>query len=71
MDDDVLLEALSQVRNSDGEYRFAESRIGRFASGRLEDRIAQVRDARGVELPPPAGRMLQVRDAAGERLIPM
>jgi hypothetical protein len=64
-----LLDALSQVRTDDGEYRFAESRIGRFIGGRLEDRIAQVREVRGVE-PPPSGRTLKVRDAQGERVIP-
>lgn len=54
--DEALLNILARVRDADGEYRFAESRIGRFIGGRLEDRIAQVRHARGVvEQPKPQG----------------
>lgn len=51
MPDDLLLDILAQVRDGSGDYRFAESRIGRFIGGRLEDRIAQVREARGEETP--------------------
>jgi hypothetical protein len=46
--DDTLLDILSHVRTADGEYRYAESRIARFIGGRTEDRIAQVRQARGI-----------------------
>lgn len=70
LDDDALLEALALVQTEDGEYRFAESRVGRFVGGRLEDRIEQVRAVRGVETPPPPGRTLRVRDTEGERVIP-
>lgn len=66
-----LLRALAQVRNPDGSWRWAETRIGEFAPGRTADRIAEVREARGeVEAPAaPAGRELVIRDAAGERRI--
>jgi len=67
LDDDTLLDILAQARDDNGEYRFAESKIGRFVGGRLEDRIAQVRAARGEDPPAPAGRMLNVNN---ERRIP-
>lgn len=72
-DDDALLDILAQARDADGAYRFAESRIGRFIGGRLEDRIAQVRAARGVAASPaPQSRLLRVRDnGAPERYIPI
>jgi hypothetical protein len=70
LDDDELLEVLALLKSPDG-YRFAESRIAKFIPGRDEDRISQVRAVRGVEPEPaPAGRVLKVRDSAGERLIP-
>lgn len=70
LSDDALLDILARVQDEDGEARFAESRIGRFIGGRLEDRIAEVRKVRGV-LPPPAPpeRVLRVRDNGLERLI--
>jgi len=43
--DDQLLDILARVQ-FDGDYRFAESKIGRFIGGRLEDRILQVRQIR-------------------------
>lgn len=46
--DDDLLDILAQVRTVTGEYRYAESRIARFIGGRVEDRITQVRAARGI-----------------------
>lgn len=55
--DDQLLDVLARVPGEDGP-RFAESRIGRFVGGRLEDRIAQVRDVRGVVPEPKPGRVL-------------
>lgn len=45
-DDDALLNILAQLQDGD-DYRFAESRIAKFIPGRVEDRLAQVRDARG------------------------
>jgi hypothetical protein len=68
-DDDMLLDILAQLAGADGDYRFAESRVAKFIPGRVEDRLAQVRAVR--DTPPPPGRQLRVRDAEGERLIPM
>jgi hypothetical protein len=53
-------------------WNLAESRVGRFIGGRLEDRIDQVREVRGVDpAPAPPGRQLRIRDEHGEHLIPM
>jgi hypothetical protein len=68
--DDELLEALALAKDEDGGDRWAESRIAKFIGGRVEDRLNQVRDVRGTEKPLPAGRVLRVRDQAGERVIP-
>lgn len=69
LDDNELLEVLALIQDDTG-YRFAESRIGRFVGGRLEDRIDQVRAVRGEpEGEPPPGRTLKVRDEKGERVI--
>ncbi len=68
--DDELLDILSRVPGADDTYRFAESRVGRFIGGRLEERIAQVRAVRGVAEAEPPGRPLRVRDTGGERVIP-
>lgn len=70
LDDDQLLDILAELRGADGEYRYAESRVAKFIGGRVEDRLAQVRDVRGTERPAPAGRLLRVRDNVGERVIP-
>jgi hypothetical protein len=70
-DDDMLLDILAQLAGVDGDYRFAESRVAKFIPGRVEDRLAQVRAVRNTTPPPPPGRQLRVRDAEGERLIPM
>jgi hypothetical protein len=70
MTDDQLLDILAMVANDDGSPRFAESKVGRFIGGRLEDRIAQVRDVRGSVPPPPKPQpVLRVRDNGHERLI--
>lgn len=68
-DDDQLLDILAGLRGEDGGYRFAESRVAKFIGGRVEDRLAQVREIRGTEKPP--GRLLRVRDERGERQIPI
>ena len=70
LDDDQLLDILALLRDADGAYRFAESRVAKFIPGRVEDRLTQVREVRHTEKPAPAGRLLQVRDTAGERVIP-
>lgn len=70
-DDDMLLDILAQLTGADGDYRFAESRIAKFIPGRDEDRLAQVRAVRDTEPPPSPGRQLILRDARGERAVPM
>lgn len=71
LDDDDVLDILSRLKDEAGEYRYAESRIAKFIPGRVEDRLAQVRAARGTEAPPPVVvRELRVRDTDGERAIP-
>jgi hypothetical protein len=63
LDDDGVLEVLTTIRNPDGSWRYAESRIGKFAPGRLEDRIEQVRRIRGTDpapKPPPGPQFEQV-----------
>ena len=47
--DDEFIDTLAQMTNPDGSWRYAESRIGKFAPGRLEDRIEQVRRVRGTD----------------------
>lgn len=70
LDDDALLAVLALVEDSGGDPRFAESRVAKFIPGKVEDRLNQVRKIRGTTPPPPPGRSLKVRDAAGERVIP-
>lgn len=70
LDDDQLLDILALLRDDQGEYRFAESRVAKFIPGRVEDRLTQVREIRGTEKPLPPGRVLRVRDNSGERVIP-
>lgn len=70
LDDDQVLEVLARVTDSDGDPRYAESTIAKFIPGRVADRLDQVRAVRGTAPPPPVGRVLKIRDSAGERLIP-
>lgn len=70
-DDDTRLDILAQMCDANGAWLYAESRVARFIGGRVEDRIAQVREARGIEAEQPPGRLLRVKDDQGERLIPM
>lgn len=61
--EDELIDTLAQMTNPDGSWRYAESRIGKFAPGRLEDRIEQVRRIRGTDpapKPPPGPQFEQV-----------
>jgi hypothetical protein len=71
LDDDALLDILARLRDADGAYRFAESRVAKFIPGKVEDRLTQVREVRHTEKPPPPGRTLRIRDAHGERVIPI
>jgi len=70
-DDDLLLDILAQLTTVDGDYRFAESRVAKFIPGRVEDRLSAVRAVRDTAPPPPSVRLLRVRDADGERMIPI
>lgn len=60
--DDALLDILAQIKTTDGEERFADSRIAKFIGGRIEDRVAQVRAAREKIAPAPQaqGRAIPV-----------
>jgi hypothetical protein len=70
LSDNERLEVLASIRNEDGTYSYAESRVGKFIGGRVEDRIAQVRRLRDLPIPIKQGRILHIRDVAGERSIP-
>lgn len=70
LSDDDLLDVLARVKAADGKPKYADSRIAKFIGGRVEDRVAQVRDVRGTEPPPPKpDTLLRVRDNGLERLI--
>lgn len=70
LSDDELLDILARVQDANGIPKFADSRIAKFVGGRVEDRVAQVRDVRGSAPPPPKPpALLRVRDNGIERLI--
>lgn len=71
LSDDEWLDILARVSDASGKPKFADSRIAKFVGGRVEDRIAQVRDVRGNDapLPPKPQPRLRVRDNGVERLI--
>jgi hypothetical protein len=70
LSEDELLDILARVKDANGNPKFADSRIAKFIGGRVEDRVAQVRDVRGTESPPPKPpALLRVRDNGMERLI--
>lgn len=48
-----LVGMLAVLKDADGEWRYAESRLAKFAGGRVEDRIAEIRVIRGTRTPPP------------------
>lgn len=50
MSADELLALLATMIDNEGSYRFKEERIAKFIGGRVEDRIAQVRNERGKSL---------------------
>jgi len=72
LDDDALLDILAQVKKDGGE-RFTDSRIAKFIGGRIEDRVAQVREARAKSAPPAKqadARQLTIRSRAeGEHVV--
>lgn len=70
LSDDTLLDVFARVKTPEGEDKWADSRVGKFIGGRLEDRIAAVRDIRGTTPPPPPGRTLLVSDGGEKRVIP-
>ena len=73
--DAALLDILAQVKQGDS-WAFAESRIGKFIPGRVEDNIASVRQARGAAAPdapdapdaPPA-RIIRVNGGEHELVV--
>lgn len=70
LSDDELLTELAQVRDANGNPKYADSRIAKFIGGRTEDRVTQVRDVRGKAPPPPRpAPQLRVRADGIERLI--
>jgi hypothetical protein len=70
LSDDDLLAELALMKDANGNPKYADSRIAKFIGGRVEDRVAQVRDVRGTEAPPPKrAAQLRVRDNGHERLI--
>jgi hypothetical protein len=70
LSDDELLDILARMKDSQGNPKYADSRIAKFIGGRVEDRVAQVRDVRGKDPPPPKSpALLRVRDNGMERLI--
>ena len=71
LDDEALLDILAQLKKDGGE-RFTDSRIAKFIGGRIEDRVAQVRDVRAKSAPPkqPDARQLTIRSRAeGEHVV--
>lgn len=69
LSEDELLVELARVRDINGNPKYADSRIAKFIGGRVEDRVAQVRDVRGTEPPQKPAAQLRVRDNGVERLI--
>jgi hypothetical protein len=70
LSEDDLLAELARMKDASGNPKYADSRIAKFIGGRVEDRIAQVRDVRSSEPPPPKPQaLLRVRDNGMERLI--
>ena len=65
LSDEALLDILARLKTPAGEDRFADSRIGKFIGGRVEDRVEQVRAVRAKPAPAPPGRTIPVRDRAG------
>lgn len=67
-----LLGMLALLTDADGNWRYAESRLAKFAGGRVIDRMAEIRAVRGEPEPEPAepeGRAIPMRDATGERMV--
>lgn len=68
--EDELLTALALIRNVDSSWRYAESRVAKFAPGRDDDRLAQVRAARG-DPPKPAPSVRQINVNNGRAIVSM
>jgi hypothetical protein len=67
--DAALLDILAQVKQGE-QWAFAESRIGKFIPGRVEDNIALVRQARGAPAPdPPPARIIRVNGGEHELVV--
>ncbi len=52
-----LIGALALLKDDDGEWRYAESRLAKFAGGRVEDRQREIRALRGETPPPPPNQL--------------
>lgn len=69
LSDSALLDILAQVKQGE-QWAFAESRIGKFIPGRVEDNIAQVRQTRGAPAPdPPPARIIRVNGGKDELVV--
>lgn len=67
MSDDELLDILAMLETANGDERFSDSRIAKFIGGRIEDRIAQVRDTREKDAPAPTPlRAIPLRPRTGD-----
>lgn len=67
LSDSALLDILAQVKQGE-QWAFAESRIGKFIPGRVEDNIALVRRVRGEAAPSPA-RIIRVNGGEHELIV--
>ena len=71
LSDSALLDILAQVKQGE-QWAFAESRIGKFIPGRVEDNIAQVRRVRGEAAPvaaPSPARIIRVNGGKDELVV--
>ena len=60
LSDDELLTLLAQLPGDADGWRFADSRLAKFIGGRIEDRVTQVRAARGTPARRRAMRILPI-----------
>ncbi len=68
--EDELLTALALLPGDNDGYRYADSRLAKFGSGRTEDRLAQIRAIRERPEPaPPARRPIPMRHMGHERQV--
>ena len=69
-DNEVLLDVVSQVRDASGDYRFAESRVGRFIGGGLKTALPRCVLCGGADAsPPPPGRVVRIWTKEGSKAV--